>query len=85
MRAISLVSAQDREIFEYARRDGDIIMTKDSDFVELLHRFGSPPQIVWFTCGNVSNRRLRSLLTSTFNDTLRLLADGETLVEIGDA
>ena len=27
-----LVSAQDREIFEYARRDGDIVMTKDSDF-----------------------------------------------------
>ena len=80
-----LVSAQDREIFEYARRDGDIVMTKDSDFVELLHRFGSPLKLSGSPVAMLSNRRLRSLLTSTFNDTLRLLADGETLVEIGDA
>jgi predicted nuclease of predicted toxin-antitoxin system len=37
-------------------------MTKDSDFVDLVERLGPPPQIIWLTCGNTSNLRLREIL-----------------------
>jgi predicted nuclease of predicted toxin-antitoxin system len=40
-------------------------MTKDSDFVALLDRFGPPPQVIWITCGNTSNARLKEILTIT--------------------
>ena len=90
--AISAVAARDLGLstvadtvrFDYARADGAVVLSKDSDFVELVHRLGSPPQIVWITCGNVSNRHLRELFTATFADILQLLSDGESLVEISD-
>lgn len=57
-------------------------MTKDSDFVVLLERFGPPPQVLWLTCGNTSNVRLKEILTSTLPNALGLLNSGEKLVEI---
>lgn len=57
-------------------------MTKDSDFVDLVDRLGSPPQIIWLTCGNTSNARLREILSSVLPKALELLRSGEKLVEI---
>ncbi|HEY9887089.1 MAG TPA: DUF5615 family PIN-like protein, partial [Candidatus Obscuribacterales bacterium] len=59
-----------------------VVMTKDSDFVDLVERLGSPPQIIWLTCGNTSNARLREIFSKTLPRALELLAAGETLVEI---
>jgi predicted nuclease of predicted toxin-antitoxin system len=73
---------KDLEIFEAARQDNLVIMTKDSDFVDLVCRLGSPPQILWLTCGNVTNRNLRLLLSSTFLDAVNQLQQGEIVVEI---
>ena len=57
-------------------------MTKDRDFVDLVDRYGVPPQIIWLTCGNTSNTRLREILSATLPDALELLRSGEMLVEI---
>ncbi len=50
--------------------------------VELVNRLGSPPQIIWLTCGNTSNARLQEILDATFLEALELLRAGEVLVEI---
>jgi len=63
LRDLSLRDAQDIEIFEAARTENAVIMTKDSDFVDLVCRLGTPPQILWLTCGNVTNRNLRQLIS----------------------
>ena len=60
-------------------------MTKDRDFVQLLTRIGPPPQIIWITCGNTSNARMREILKQTFTNALVLLREGEPFVEIADA
>ncbi|MEH1908320.1 DUF5615 family PIN-like protein [Nostoc sp.] len=57
LRDVGLRDAEDLEIFEVAKARGVIFITKDSDFVDLVDRLGSPPQIIWFTCGNTSNAR----------------------------
>lgn len=44
IRDLSLRDAEDKEIFEAARREHAVVMTKDSDFVLLLDRLGAPPQ-----------------------------------------
>jgi predicted nuclease of predicted toxin-antitoxin system len=77
-------SAKDREIFELARSAGAVVMTKDRDFVELLERLGPPPQVIWLTCGNTSNRVMQGILRSAFPKALELLREGESLVEISD-
>ncbi|WP_204136987.1 DUF5615 family PIN-like protein [Halomicronema sp. CCY15110] len=82
LRELGLRDAEDPEIFEAAKVQQAVVMTKDSDFVDLVERLGSPPQIIWLTCGNTSNARLREMLSETLPRALELLAAGETLVEI---
>ncbi|MBE9210712.1 DUF5615 family PIN-like protein [Nostoc sp. LEGE 06077] len=84
LRDIGLRDAKDIEIFEAARIANVIIMTKDSDFVDLVCRLGIPPQILWLTCGNVTNRNLRQLLTIILPDALQQLRQGEMIVEISN-
>ena len=79
---IGLLSAEDPEIFERARSAGAIVMTKDEDFVQLQERRGVPPQLVWVTCGNISNPQLKLLVLSRWEQTVELLRSGEPLVEI---
>jgi Uncharacterized protein conserved in bacteria len=85
LRDLGLRDAKDVEIFEAARVENTVIMTKDSDFVDLVCRLGSPPQIFWLTCGNVTNQNLRQLLTVTFPDALERLRQGEMIVEISNS
>jgi predicted nuclease of predicted toxin-antitoxin system len=82
LRDIGLRDAEDPEIFEAAKAQGVIFMTKDSDFVDLVERLGAPPQIIWLTCGNTSNIRLREILSVVLPQALELLRAGEVLVEI---
>jgi predicted nuclease of predicted toxin-antitoxin system len=81
LRDLGLRDATDRAIFFAARNASAILITKDSDFLRLLDEFGSPPKIIWLTCGNTSNARLRQILTKTLPRALSLL-QSEQLVEI---
>jgi hypothetical protein len=40
---------------------------------DLVDRLGAPPQIIWLTCGNTSNARLREILSSILLEALGLL------------
>ena len=53
-----------------------------SEPVLLLDRFGPPPQVIWVTCGNTSNARLKEILTIVFPKAIQLAQAGESLVEI---
>lgn len=85
LRDLGLRDAKDIEIFEAARVANVVIVTKDSDFIDLVCRLGTPPQILWLTCGNVTNRNLRQLLTPTLPDALERLRQGEMIVEISNS
>lgn len=85
VRDLGLREAKDLVIFHAAREAGAVVMSKDSDFVLLLERLGSPPQILWATCGNTSNARMRDVLRKSFPEARARLEQGEPLVEISDA
>ncbi len=85
LRDLGLRDAQDMEIFEAARDENAVIMTKDSDFIDLVCRLGSLPQILWITCGNVTNTNLRQILAATLSDALEKLRQGEVIVEISNS
>lgn len=82
LRDVGLRDAEDEKIFRAAKEQGAVLMTKDRDFVDLLERFGSPPQVIWLTCGNTSNARLKEILASTLPNAIALFQAGESLVEI---
>jgi predicted nuclease of predicted toxin-antitoxin system len=85
VRSLGLRDAADQEIWDAAQAADVVVMTKDSDFLRLLDRHGPPPKVVWITCGNTSNQRIRDILSQLLPGAVRLLQGGEPLVEIGDA
>jgi len=84
VRELGLRDAADRRIFLAAKQVGAIVMTKDSDFLQMLDELGAPPQVLWITCGNTSNARLKEILRHTLAGAVALFDAGETLVEINN-
>ena len=83
LRTLGLRDASDAVIFQAAQQQGIVIISKDSDFIELVSRYGPPPQLIWVTCGNVTNRQLQIVFNKTFAESLELLEAGQVMVEIG--
>ena len=84
VRELGLQRASDREIYTRARQENVVMMTKDSDFLILLDELGPPPQVLWITCGNTSNKFLKEILQETLSEAISLFKQGEALVEIRD-
>jgi predicted nuclease of predicted toxin-antitoxin system len=84
VRDLGLRNAKDPIIFKAAREARVVVMSKDEDFRSLVERLGPPPQVLWVTCGNTSNARLREILTKGLPAAIELLQRGEPLVEISD-
>ena len=82
VRDLGLRNAEDPEIFQRARDSGAVVMTKDEDFIHIVERNGSPPQVIWVTSGNMANDRFKLLLQKTLQDAISLIESGEAVVEI---
>ena len=81
---LGFAQSEDLKIFHAARAAGAVVMTKDSDFADLVYRLGPPPQILLIAVGNSRNARLREILTQTFPAAMDLLRSGEPLVQISE-
>lgn len=84
LRDLGLRDCADRDIYSRAKNAGVIVVSKDSDFVDLVQRLGSPPQLLWLTCGNLSNARLQAVFEKTLSQALALFREGRPVVEVGD-
>jgi predicted nuclease of predicted toxin-antitoxin system len=83
LREIGLRDADDAVIIAAARRLGQIvIVTKDGVFVEEVRRTGSPPQMLWLRCGNLSTLETQTWLSKRLPDALKWLEAGEGIVEL---
>ena len=56
------VPAEDIDIWSYAKNNNYIIITKDTDFVDLLELNGFPPKVVLLRTGNNRSQALMELL-----------------------
>jgi predicted nuclease of predicted toxin-antitoxin system len=57
-----LATAEDQELWEYARQGGFVVLTKDKDFQQLSALRGAPPKVVWLRVGNRSTADLAKLV-----------------------
>jgi len=62
VREVGLRDASDVQIWEYAKQNGFVIVSKDSDFQQrsLLH--GHPPKFIWLRVGNCPVKVIEDLL-----------------------
>ncbi|HEV8512451.1 MAG TPA: DUF5615 family PIN-like protein [Cyclobacteriaceae bacterium] len=83
-RTLGLRDSKDAEVFMEARKKNVVLISKDADFQKLVQKFGSPPSLIWITCGNTSNEKLKTILSFAFPQALKLLEKGEVIIEIND-
>ena len=82
VRDLGLRDASDIKIFNEAKKSDAVVITKDIDFSILLERYDAPPKIIWLTCGNTSNEKLKEIFAAHLQKSFDLLNGGEKLVEI---
>jgi predicted nuclease of predicted toxin-antitoxin system len=75
VRDLGLASATDTEVWEYAKRFGFTIVSKDTDFSQRSFLFGPPPKIIWIRLGNCSTKEIQDVLHSYSAEILQFGAD----------
>lgn len=75
---IGLAQSDDAAVWEAAQDEAGpfAIVSKDSDFNDLLVLKGPPPYVVWIQRGNCTTAQIETLLLDYRND-IRQLADSE--------
>lgn len=82
VRELGLRDAADTLIWDRARADGAIIVTKDEDFADLASRDPTGPAILWVRSGNLLKAPLLARFAAVWPETERQLATGARLVEL---
>lgn len=59
---VGLDQEQDIKIWEYARKSGYIIVSKDSDFNEMSIVQGIQPKVIWIRRGNCSTKEIENIV-----------------------
>jgi len=72
-----LYNLPDRQIWEYAKTYGYIIVTQDSDFNDLNLLYGTPPKIIWIRTGNLKTLVLLDVLISNYREILNFSEDDQ--------
>lgn len=75
---IGIDRVDDKELRDYARREGFVIVTKDSDFSDLCILLGFPPKVIWIRRGNCSTAAIESILRD-HNDDIEVLRQDEVM------
>lgn len=72
---INLFEVDDRTVWQYAREQDYIIVTKDADFNDLMQLYGYPPKIIWIRKGNCSTKQIEVTLREDLSAVQRLIED----------
>ncbi|HLZ21833.1 MAG TPA: DUF5615 family PIN-like protein [Ktedonobacterales bacterium] len=59
---VGLDRASDSAVWDYARTSGSIIITKDSDFSDMIVLRGFPPKVLWLRLGNCTTTDIEQTL-----------------------
>ncbi len=76
VRNIGLNAATDTVIWEYAKTNGYLIVSKDSDFHQRSFVFGYPPKVIWIRRGNCSTNTIERILRDSVDTITTFAADG---------
>jgi predicted nuclease of predicted toxin-antitoxin system len=62
VRDVGLRAAEDDQIWDHARTQGLIVVSKDTDFRERSYVEGFPPKTIWLDVGNAGTAAIAELL-----------------------
>lgn len=62
VRDIGMGSSSDDDVWDYAKKSGFMILSKDSDFQQRSLLYGAPPKCIWLRIGNCSTQEISELI-----------------------
>lgn len=80
IKELSVEKASDEDIWKYAKENGYVIVTKDSDFNDLAVLRGFPPKIIWIQKGNCSTDSILRLLTENHQLIIEFVEDRQNSI-----
>jgi predicted nuclease of predicted toxin-antitoxin system len=66
-------SPSDTRLWDFARAESLVILTKDTDFSQRIMRCDPPPWVVWIRFGNMRKRDFHALLARVWSQVEALL------------
>ena len=75
-------NAADIALLDHAVAQGQVIVSKDADFVQLAAQARLPVQLLWVRLGNCGNRLLVDRLMAALPSLLSGLESGAAVVEL---
>jgi predicted nuclease of predicted toxin-antitoxin system len=61
---VGFANANDVDIWLFAKNEGFVIVTFDTDYFDISLINGCPPKIIWLRTGNISTRAIIELILS---------------------
>jgi len=55
----------DLEVWEFAAREGFVVVSKDHDFRELSFLYGAPPKVIWLDVDDALTSEISSVISSS--------------------
>lgn len=77
-----LEAVEDSVIWEHARKEKMIIVSKDEDFVDRWLSKSEGVSLVWIRKGNCSNRALLAWFEPLWPEVLKRLEQGDQFIEL---
>jgi predicted nuclease of predicted toxin-antitoxin system len=77
IRDFGLSRSRDQFIWEFAKENQFVIVSKDVDFQQRAMLYGFPPKVIWLRVGNQGTHAIRTLLISHAPEVLLFLQSQE--------
>lgn len=68
---------RDVVVWEYAKANGYVLVSKDNDFRQRSFQYGAPPKVVWLNVGNAGTEPILRLLREARDEIERFAASTE--------
>jgi predicted nuclease of predicted toxin-antitoxin system len=68
VREAGLKDADDQQVWEFAKRNGLAIISKDSDFQQRSLYYGHPPKVTWLSLGNCTTAQVERLIRQSLGE-----------------
>ncbi|MFT4927672.1 MAG: putative nuclease of putative toxin-antitoxin system [Phenylobacterium sp.] len=79
---VGLDEAEDEEIWDYAKKNGFTIVTKDADYDDLSLVKGTPPKVIWLKVGNCRIATIESMIRNNATTLNNFIESDAGIMEI---
>ncbi len=71
VKTLGLINTDDAIIWEYAKTNGFVIVSKDSDFYQRSLLYGHPPKFIYLRIGNSPTSKIVKILRDNFDTIIQ--------------